>query len=298
MISAAAPLAAETLRVGPAERFALPSQAAAVAKPGDVVLIAPGQYRDCAVWRAADLTIRAMPGGAVEIDGPVCQGKALFVISAEDIVIEGLTFRGATAEAGNGAGIRAQGGNLTIRNSRFIGNENGILTHQNPAARLLVEDSAFIGNGALREGRDCAHGIYAGYWGELAIHRSSFSATRICHHVKSRAARTEITDSRIEDGPQGDASYLVDLPNGGDLLLLDNDLAKGPQSDNPAAAVVIGAEGMRRPTRELRIEGNRFENRMSRNTVFVQNRSPVPAQLSGNRLTGRVTPLAGPGTTR
>ena len=92
----ASPAAAGVLRVSPGERFRVPSQAAAVARPGDTVLIAAGRYRDCAVWRAADLLIAA-EGGEAEITGPVCDGKALFVVAAPRITVRGLGSRCCTS---------------------------------------------------------------------------------------------------------------------------------------------------------------------------------------------------------
>lgn len=285
--------AADTLRVGPGARYSLPSQAAAVARAGDTILIAPGRYRDCAVWRVPDLTIAAARGGTVEIFGPVCNDKALFVTAAPRIVIDGITFRDAVATPGNGAGIRAEGGDLRVTRSRFLGNQNGILAASQPQATLSIEDSVFIGNGALIG--ECAHGIYANDYALVSIRRTRFEGTRVCHHVKSRAARTEIVDSAILDTPDGEASYLVDIPNGGNLLIRNTDLRKGPRSGNPGAAIVIGAEGQRHPTASLRVIGNRFANLMTRETVFVRNLTATPAELSDNTLTGRVTPLQGPG---
>ncbi|MCO6417347.1 hypothetical protein JYK14_14400 [Siccirubricoccus sp. KC 17139] len=288
------PAAAEVLRVGPGQRFARPSEAAAQARPGDRVLIAPGQYRDCAAWHTPDLRIEAA-GGEVVLQGPVCAGKALFVIAAPRVTIEGLTFRGAAAPAGNGAGIRAEGGELTIRRSRFEGNENGILTAPAPEATLRIEDSVFLGNGALRPGMECAHGVYAGQLGALVILRSRFEATRICHHVKSRALRTEILDSQILDTPAGEASYLVDIPNGGALLLRGSLLRKGPRTGNAGTAVALGFESGRNPPGAMLVEGNRFENLLGRRTSFVTNRLVQPVTLRGNVLTGPVVPLAGAG---
>jgi hypothetical protein len=297
VLLAAAPAAAETLRVGPGERFAVPSQAARAAKPGDRVVIAPGVYRDCAVWRAADLTIEAAPGGEAVITGPICAGKGLFVIAAPRVTVIGLTFRGAAFAGGNAAGIRAEGGDLAVLRSRFEDNQNGILTHHRlPEATLTVEDSAFIGNGALIH--ECAHGLYAGQWARVAIRRSRFEGTRICHHVKSRAARTEIEASAILDTPGNRASYLIDIPNGGDLLLRDSVLRKGPDHGNPTAAVMIGAEGVRHPTISLRVIGNRFENLMPRGTNFVENRTGTPVLVEGNAIRGPVVVLAGPGEVR
>ncbi|WP_149536974.1 right-handed parallel beta-helix repeat-containing protein [Siccirubricoccus phaeus] len=294
LLLAALPARAETLRVGPGQRFPTPSAAAAVARPGDQVVIAAGEYRDCAVWRAADLGISA-EGGAVVITGPACAGKGLFVVSAPRVTVTGLTFRGAAVPDGNGAGIRAEGGTLTVRRSRFEGNENGILTGPDEAATLRIEDSVFLGNGALRPGRDCAHGVYAGRLGALVILRSRFEGTRICHHVKSRALRTELLDSQILDTPAGEASYLVDIPNGGALLLRGNLLRKGPRTGNAATAVALGFERGRNPPGPILVENNRFENLLPRPTRFVTSRLEQPAVLRGNRLSGPVVALEGKG---
>lgn len=296
LLLAAPPAWAETLRVGPGERFAAPSVAARAARPGDRVVIAPGVYRDCAVWRAPGLTIEAA-GGAVVITGPICAQKALFVIAAPRVTVIGLTFRGAAFEGGNAAGIRAEGGDLRIVRSRFEDNQNGILTavglHE---ASLRIEDSVFIGNGALIH--LCAHGLYANDWALVSIRRTRFEATRICHHVKSRARATEIVDSEILDTPGNRTSYLVDIPNGGNLLLRNTRLRKGPDVENPTAAVMLGAEGVRHPTTSLRVIGNRFENLMPRGTHFVENRTATPVLVEGNEIRGPVVVLAGPGEVR
>jgi hypothetical protein len=299
LLLAGCTMAPQTLRVGPGQRYERPSQAAAAASYGDTVLIAPGQYHDCAVWRRPGVTIMADggPGAApVEILGPACDGKALFVTAAPRITIVGITFRGAKVPDGNGAGIRAEGGDLTIRNSRFEDNENGILTADAPDATLVIEDSVFRGNGALVEGHGCAHGLYAGYLGLVVIRRSHFEATHICHHVKSRAGRTAVLDSIIEDTPAGDSSYLIDVPNGGDLLVQRSVLRKGPNTGNNTTAIAIGFEGVSRPTKILRVLENTFENLLPNETAFVSNRTEVPVELGGNRLIGQVKPLVGPGT--
>lgn len=294
-----AAVSAEVLRVGPGEQFRAPSEAAAMARPGDTVLIAAGRYRDCAIWRSPDLTVAAV-GGEAEITGPVCDGKALFVVAAPRVTLRGLAFTGATAPAGNGAGIRAEAADLRVERTRFEGNETGILTIASmPGGTLVIEDSRFRGNGArIPDGPCTGHALYVNHWASLVVRRSRFEDTRHCHHVKSRADRTEVMDSIIADGPEGGSSYLVDLPNGGDLLLAGNQLAKGPRTGNPRVAVIIGAEGVARPTTRLEIRDNRFDNRLTVPTTFVENRSTTPVVLSGNVLSGPVQPLAGPGELR
>ncbi len=285
---------ARVLDVGPGLPFVLPGTAAAQAHPGDVIRIAPGLYQDCMVITADRVTIEGT-GPEVVLADRTCQGKGILVISGRDVTVRGLTLRGALVPDRNGAGIRAEGGNLTIENTRFLENENGILTGSTPAAAIHIRDSLFFGNG--RCDPICAHAVYAGQIGLLRIERTRFLDTRAGHHIKSRATRTEIVDSDIADGPTGTASYLIDIPNGGDVLIERTTLSKGPLSGNPVA-VMIGAEGATTPTLYLRARGNQFDNAMGREVTFLVNRTRTPALLEGNRLSGQVRPLEGPGTVR
>jgi hypothetical protein len=283
------------LEVGSGAEFALPSRAAAVARTGDVVRIAAGTYRDCAVWprRADHLTIEAT-GGPVVITGPSCQFKALFVIDGDDTTVRGITFEGAKAPRHNGAGIRAEGRDLTVEDSQFIDNEEGILAGSNRASAIVVRNSTFKGNGNCIEA--CAHGIYVGAIAELRIEGSHFLEQHVGHHVKSRANRTVLIENTIEDGPSGTASYLVDIPNGGGLVMRRNMLEKGPLSDNPEVAITLGEEGVTNPTSEIAIEDNEFANDTTIETLFVRNGTMGVAVLQGNRTRGAVTPLQGRGT--
>ena len=282
-----------TLEVGPTRAFKLPSQAAFLARNDDTVLIDPGDYNDCAVWRANRLTIAARAPGVV-FTGKTCEDKAIFVIDGRDVTVRGITFTHAAVRDGNGAGIRAEGGNLTIEDSRFIDNQEGILAGSTPGTTIRVTGSEFRGNGACI--RACAHGIYVGLVALLDVEDSQFTDTHEGHDIKSRALRTVLRGNDISDGPTGHASYLVDVPNGGDLLMEHNTLSKGPQTDNNTTAVVIGEEGVSHPTTSLVIRDNSFTNLLPMPTDFVHNLTGTPAELTGNRLVGKIVPLEGPGT--
>jgi hypothetical protein len=175
-----------------------------------------------------------------------------------------------------------------------VDNENGILVANDPKFSIRVIDSVFIGNGQCRP--DCAHGIYAGHSASLRVERSKFFRQNEGHHIKSRAAVTEIVDCQIADGPLGTASVLIDIPNGGTVLIEGNEMLKGPMSSNPSNTIMISAEGEDNPHGPIIIRNNRFINTMHRGTSFVHNFGLAPAQLSGNVLTGEVTPLLGEGT--
>jgi hypothetical protein len=287
------PGAGNVLEVGPTARMKLPSEAIAAARPGDTIRIAAGEYADCAVVRTSSLTIEGTGNGAV-LSGKSCAGKGILVITGNDTTIRNLTLAHAAVSDQNGAGIRQDGRNLIVEHSHFIDNENGILANGKSDSTIRIIDSEFRGNGKCDA--QCAHGIYVGAIGKLDIEHSRFFGQHEGHHIKSRALNTVLIDNDIADGPAGNSSYSVDIPNGGDLLMQGNRLEKGPHSENEATAVAIGFEGVKHPTQQLIIRDNSFRNDLGKPTTFVYNKSKTPATLIGNHLQGSVTPLVGPGT--
>ncbi len=290
ILAAASPAIARVLAVGPNQVLKTPSQAAAVAAVGDIVRIDPGTYVDCAFWRASRLLIEAS-GPGVRIQGKVCGEKAIFVTQGDDITIRGITFANAIVVWHNAAGIRAEGRNLTVESSRFLNNENGILAGGGPESVLRITGSEFVGNGSCIAA--CAHGVYAGAPIRLLdIEHCIFRDTKVAHHIKSRARNTSVRDSRIEDGPRGTSSYLIDIPNGGNVTIQGNTMEKGAHTSNPAAAISIGVEGVTNPTDTLIVRDNVFRSDVSRRTIFVRNSTGVAAVLSGNTITGNVVAVS------
>jgi hypothetical protein len=292
---ASLPALARTLEVGPKAPYHQPSAAIAAASPGDTIEIAPGTYFDCAVLSASRLTVIGKGPGVVLTD-KTCEGKAIFVTRGNEITIENITFARARVPDQNGAGIRVEGRDLTVVNCRFIDNEDGILAGDATGSRVVIRDSEFLDNGKCAS--ECAHGIYVGHIALLHIENSRFSRTKEGHHVKSRALRTELVNDTITDGPEGTASYLVDISNGGSLAMENNVLEKGPMSSNWSAAIVIGAEGVTQPTAELLVKNNRFTNDNEHPTIFVRNLTATAASLIGNQFYGKVQPLSGDGSVR
>lgn len=286
---------AKTLLVGPEQELKLPSAAAAVARADDKIIIDPGEYFDCAIWHANGLTIEGKGDGVVMTD-KACAGKGLFVIDGDNVTVRNITFTRARVPDGNAAGIRAEGVNLRIEHSRFINNENGILANPSPKSTIVILDSEFARNGKCEP--DCAHGIYINEVALLHVERSKFTETKTAHNIKSRALRTELIGNEITDGEKGTSSYLVELPNGGSLVMTNNILEKGHESSNHGTAVSIGAEGVTHRTAELTISGNKFINDQDRETVFVRNMTATEAVLTGNTFKGKVVPLVGDGTVK
>lgn len=285
---------ARTLEVGPGKQFNAPSAAIAAAQEGDKVAIYPGQYFDCAVILRNNLTIEGVgaPEQVVMTD-KACEGKALLVTRAENITVRNLTLTRVRVPDQNGAGIRGEGHSLLVDRVRFINNQNGILSGTTGGS-MTIRDSVFEKNGSC-DGA-CAHGIYVTNLDLLRIEHTRFFDTKHAHHIKSRARRTEVLNCDIEDGPEGTASYEVEIPNGGGLLVRGSTIIKGPNAENHTAAIMIGSEGVTQPTPEILIENNTFRNDGSFPTIFVDNLTATEAKLVGNKISGnQVTPLKGDG---
>jgi hypothetical protein len=291
-IAIANPSLAATLKVGPNQPYKAPSEAAAVAKNGDHIEIEPGQYFDCAVWRADSLVIEGTAPGVVITD-KACDGMGLFIIWGNNTTVRNLTLTRSRVPDNNGAGIRLVKGSLTVDSVKFINNQNGILGGE-PGATVTIRNSDFDKNGTCETA--CAHGIYIGHVDLLRVENSRFSNTRQAHSIKSRAQRTEVMGSTITDGPEGTSSFLIEIPNGGAVIARDNTLEKGPKSENHNAAISIGAEGVTQPTPEITITNNSFRNDGNYQTALLWNLTATPAKLTGNKLSGSAIALKGDGS--
>jgi hypothetical protein len=265
------------------------------ARSGDTVQIFPGTYTDCAIWRQSNLTIEGVGEGVV-IGNRSCVRKGVFVIRGNHVTVRNITLTGARVRDHNGAGIREEGGSLTVDHDKFIANEDGILATSRHGGTIIIRDSYFEGNGNCIG--QCAHGIYISQPGLLHVEHSEFVHQHSGHHIKSRAEVTEVVNNYIHDGPDGDASYLVDIPQGGSITIAGNRLEKGPHAENPTAAIVIGAEKKKglHDTPQIVIQNNDFTNDMGTTTFFVRNYTDTPVTLDSNHLQGAVTPLDSPPT--
>jgi hypothetical protein len=154
-------------------------------------------------------------------------GQGVLVTRA-GVVLDHLELTGAAVPDGNGAGVRYETGSLTISNSWLHGNQNGLLANANAGANITIDRSEFDHNGA---GDGFTHNLYVNQIGTLSITNSYFHDPVGGHEIKSRADATIITGTRIQD-QGGDASYSVDLPNGGIGLITNSVIEKGSNAPN------------------------------------------------------------------
>lgn len=239
-----------------------------------LLLLRAGVYRQGARIRRP-LRLLAEPGAVLA--GGAIAGKGALLVDA-DLTVEGLECRGVRVSDGNGACLRQQRGDVTLRNVFFHDAQMGVLTgHRGGALRIvdsLVRDSGSGGDGQL------GHNVYVNS-GTLAFIRSwSLAARNGGHGIKSRAARTLIRDSLVASLNARD-SRLVDLPEAGLLHIAGTVLGEGPRSENQDVigyGLELGEDGPAHPDNRIIIEGN---------TIYLDR--PQGARLLHQRHAGRVT---------
>jgi outer membrane biosynthesis protein TonB len=280
-----------TLQVGPGKQFATPCAAFAVAKPGNVVEISSSTsyVGDVCAFTVDNLTIRGVGGARARIDagGKNSQGKGTWVISGKNTTIENIELSGASVPDQNGAAIRQQGDNLTVRNCYIHDNEDGILTDSSSTSTITIEFSEFAFNGF---GDGQSHNLYIGHIGKLIFRYNYSHHARIGHLLKSRAAQNFIMYNRLSDEATGTASYQIDLPNGGKSYVIGNVIEQGPANDN-STLVSYMAEGAdpANPNHQLFVVNNTFRNDAGSGT-FVS----VAAGADAATITNNI--FSGPGT--
>jgi len=283
---AAPTIHAATLAVGPGKTYAKPCEAIAAAADGDLIEVdASGTYDgDVCNWSKNGLTIRGVGGGRAHIDaaGQNSGGKAIWVIAGSDTTIENIELSGATVPDQNGAGIRQEGVNLTIRNCHFHNNEDGILAGDKPGSTILIEHSIFEDNGF---GDGYSHNLYINHVDKL-IFRYNFSRrAKIGHLLKSRALETQVLYNRLT-GEDGTDSYEINLPNGGLAFIIGNLIEQGPNTDNPTL-IAYGEEGPG-PNSNLFVVNNTLVNDRPNGGTFINVAAAVtaPALVKNNIFVG------------
>jgi hypothetical protein len=279
-------IGAAVLQVGPKHEYVTPCQAIAAAQAGDRIEIdAAGSYRgDVCAWITSGLTLVGVNGRPkIDAAGRHAQGKAIWVISGTDTTVENLEFTGAAVPNHNGAGIRQEGTNLTVRKCYFHHNEEGILTGADPSSKILIEYTEFAENG-YSDGQ--SHNLYIGHISEFTL-RYCYSHDSISGHlVKSRAEKNFILYNRLT-GETGTSSFELDLPNGGVSYVIGNVIEQGPNSEN-LAIVAYGEEGPTNPDNKLYFVNNTVVNHRW-NGIFIKADVGVPPPLVQNNI------FSGPG---
>ncbi len=283
-----------TITVGNGEKYSTIAAAVAASSSGDTINVDAGTYTNDVLVISHSLTLQAV-GGTVNLVGTTqpANQKGLIEEGAPgaNVSINGFDISGATVKDANGAGIRYEGGNLTLTNVNIHNNQNGILSAADSSGSITIANSTFADNG-IGDGK--THNIYVGAIGSLTVEDSTITSAQVGHDIKSRAASTTITGNTITDGSTGTASYEVDLTNGGVGDIENNYIEKGANAQNPIA-ITFGEEGNVYANSSLTVAGNTIVNDYTaHNTTAVVNRTGATVNVSGNQLYGWTSVASGP----
>jgi hypothetical protein len=270
------------IRIGRGKQYERLGDVAGSLQNGDTVEIEAGLYiNDFAELSASNLTLKGV-GGRPHFRASVSppNGKAIWVISGDDVTVDNIEFSGADVGDDNGAGIRAEGGKLTVRNAYFHHNEFGLLSANNPEQELTIANSE-VGYNIRKD--NYAHGIYVGDIKRFTLINSYVHHNHRGHQVKSRARETYILYNRLSD-EDGVGSYLIDDSNCGTLVVLGNVLHKGANAENHTA-ISFGAEGCKGAGHRLYVGNNTYVNGSGSGSM-VKNHSGDVGVMANNLVIG------------
>lgn len=298
LIGSAGMVSAATLRVGPGQTYSAPCAAMARASAGDTIEIAGGNtyMGDVCYVSVNNLTIRGVNGRPrIDAAGANAGGKGTWVVSGNNVTVENVEMLGARVADQNGAALRLEGVNFTLRGSFIHDNENGILVGAIPTSNILIETSEFGHNGV---GTGYTHNLYIGTVASLTFRYNYSHDANVGHNLKSRALVNTIVYNRFSSTPpgvsgstaSGQPSYEINLPNGGTSYIIGNVIEQPAANQNPAM-ISYGEEGASNPGQDLYVVNNTFLNDDPSHGTFVQVGSGigVPVLLQNNIFGGTGT---------
>jgi hypothetical protein len=276
---------AATLQVGNTQTYKTPCAAFSAASDGDTVEIdAKGNYTGNVCYFAKNnLTIKGVNGRAkIDANGNQAAGKGTWVIGGANNVVENIEFSGAKVPDRNGAGIRLDGKSLTVRNSYFHNNENGILTSNN-GGDIIIENTEFGFNGF---GDGYSHNVYVGRVDSLTFIGNYSHDALGGHNLKTRAAKNIINYNRFSS-TTGNPSYEVDVPNAGTTYVVGNIIQQPARPSNPGI-LTYGVEGATNPGKDLYVVNNTFINDSSSSArfIYVGDQVTQPVLVQNNLFVG------------
>lgn len=251
--------AAEKFVVGPQGGPGGLQEAVARAQDGDTIEILPGEYSGGLELLNRRLTLRGVGNKLplIQGDGKPSSHRALWTVRGGAVTIENLEFRGARSQESSGAGVRQEGGQLTLRGCSFFDNEHSVYAANDETATLTIENSV-LGMAPKVVG-GLYHLLNVGRIAKLSITGSRFQQGFEGHLIKSRARVTDIRYNFIHDAQRGGASYEIEVAHAGLATIIGNVIAQGAETQNPVV-VAYGTESRTWDRNALYIAHNTFVN--------------------------------------
>ncbi len=275
---------ASVLQVGPGQAYAKPCAAIAAASTGDTIQIdAAGSYDgDVCTWSTSGLTVQGINGRPhIDAAGHSAQGKAIWVIAGDDTTIDNIEFSGCRVTDMNGAGIRQEGSNLTVRNAYFHDNENGILAGDHLTSTITIEYTEFAHNGA---GDGYSHNLYINHVATLIFRYNWSHGAVVGHLLKTRALRNFILYNRLTGEPGGTESYELSMPSGGTSFVIGNLVEQPATSQNSALLDYLSEPATANPDNRLFVVNNTFVNDRGSGTFLQIGAATATSVVARNNI--------------
>jgi hypothetical protein len=273
---------AEHVFVNGKEFFSLQEAKSAI-KDGSQIYLKAGIYTKGLYLKASNIEIIGEKN--VIFDDAAVDGKAALVLAGNNILVESIECRNIYVKDLNGACIRFEGENLTVRDLYAHDSQSGIMTNYNDGF-LKIEYSTFERLGGKATGRGYAHAIYANV-GEFSFFESKIlTMGKEGSGLKSRSRKTTITNSLLAT-LNGKDSRLIDVADYGELIIKNSILQQGNNSSN-SQLIAYGLE--KRPVNYLinRIEitDNLFLLDREKANVIIAHKKAAEVLIENNTMVG------------
>ncbi len=250
-------------------------------KDGSVIYLERGIYRKGAYISKSNISILGETG--VVFDNAAVEGKAALVLTGKNVLVESIECKNISVSHGNGACIRFEGENLTVKNLYVHDSQSGIMTSYIKGF-VKIEYSKFenLGN---RGGY--SHAMYINV-DELSIRYSQILSTKNQGSgIKSRSKKV-IVDNSVLASLSSKDSRLIDMANYGELIVKNSILQQGEESSN-SQLISYGLE--KRVERKLSVNRVVLKNNLvifdrSRANVLLQSRLVDEVVVAGNIFVG------------
>jgi len=235
-------------------------EAVAHLKPGDVVEIAPGTYREVLKIKAngtaaAPIVIRGAPGKprpvfdatGLDVSGKGGAPRGVFQIEGAHIVLEHLELTGAR-NGGSADGVRLLGStNATIRDCKIHHCDVGVFGDDKQTATI---ENCDVGFNSTEEWRGYAHNFYM-HGNRVVVRNCFIHDSPFGQNFKSRAHYNELWHNLIVDSDEGEVGPVdeharvkdgTNLANSNVLMVGNVIVSKPKRGGNESKFVLFGSE--------------------------------------------------------
>jgi hypothetical protein len=259
-------------------------EAKSAIKDGSQIYLKAGIYTQGLYLKASNISIIGEKN--VIFDDAAVDGKAALVLTGNNVLVESIECQNIYVKDLNGACIRFEGKNLTVRGLYAHDSQSGIMTSHNYESFLHIEFSKFENLGGKATGRGYAHAIYANVDEFVFSDSQVLSVGKEGSGLKSRSRKTIVENSILASLDAKD-SRLIDVANYGELIIKNSILQQGNNSSN-SQLIAYGLENRKNKFSVNRIEisNNLFLLDRNKANVIISQKQAESIEIYDNTIIG------------